>query len=293
MRAYRRRYSSVVAVLLCLLLGFFLAKGTGVTAQQKVFEKNLQEMCTEYRLVSLRELASFKWDKVLLFPAYTSSDEIYAKVGYKWAHAPNISLREDQMGLVFLLEGKVVCSIFSPTFQYLLSSEAEELWAASDPQFAVVSRQDQGLQLSWYDPESFPSEALCGAPEMLVGEMLHAGRDGALETQGRLTTTAEGFICGFLTWRMYKDEESSELVGLGTIHFSGTFAQEGNMHCKVTKTSAVLQSGIARTEEAWTEQEVYLSLVEEQFRADFCIDVQLMRGDEVILETSCLFVGAR
>lgn len=61
--------------------------------------------------VNLKDLTPFGWDTVYSFDPYTSKEQIYETVGYKWDDISE-TLSEGMNQVVFMKDGKVVCHVF-------------------------------------------------------------------------------------------------------------------------------------------------------------------------------------
>lgn len=61
--------------------------------------------------VNLSEITPFDWDTVYTFSPYTSTQNIYNTVGYKWDTISE-TVNEGMNQIVFMKDGKVVCYIY-------------------------------------------------------------------------------------------------------------------------------------------------------------------------------------
>ena len=61
--------------------------------------------------VNLTDITPFEWDVVYSFDPYTTKDEIYETVGYKWDSISE-TVNEGMNQIVFLKDGKVVCYLY-------------------------------------------------------------------------------------------------------------------------------------------------------------------------------------
>ncbi|MDF2588545.1 MAG: lipoprotein [Anaerocolumna sp.] len=61
--------------------------------------------------VNLSEITPFDWDTVYTFSSYTSTQNIYNTVGYKWDTISE-TVNEGMNQIVFMKDGKVVCYIY-------------------------------------------------------------------------------------------------------------------------------------------------------------------------------------
>ena len=128
----------------------------------------LIENVTEYKIVALRDLTPFEWDRVLFFEGYTSPETMYDAVGYEWDRVSFVG--EFATNLIFLLNGKVVCYLTkhssrdlidnrSHTIYTAIRSEKNELLKEDDPKFLVTELSTREythgtslyLRLEWFD----------------------------------------------------------------------------------------------------------------------------------------------
>ncbi|MFC4323087.1 hypothetical protein [Litchfieldia salsa] len=81
----------------------------------KVNEKRLKEeiisIDESVTKVNLLDITPFEWDVVYSFDPYTSSEDIYEKVGYKWDEITE-TVSEGMNQIVFMKDGKVVCYVY-------------------------------------------------------------------------------------------------------------------------------------------------------------------------------------
>lgn len=61
--------------------------------------------------VNLKDLTPFEWDTVYSFDPYTSKEQVYETVGYRWDKISD-ALSEGMNQIVFLNDGEVVCYVF-------------------------------------------------------------------------------------------------------------------------------------------------------------------------------------
>lgn len=61
--------------------------------------------------VNLKDMTPFEWDTVYSFDPYTSKEQVYETVGYRWDRISE-ALSEGMNQIVFLNDGEVVCYVF-------------------------------------------------------------------------------------------------------------------------------------------------------------------------------------
>ncbi|WP_458413364.1 hypothetical protein ACNQFZ_00240 [Schinkia sp. CFF1] len=61
--------------------------------------------------IHLEDITPFEWDVVYSFNPYTSKEEIYKTIGYKWDRISE-TVSEGMNQIVFLKDGKVVCYLY-------------------------------------------------------------------------------------------------------------------------------------------------------------------------------------
>jgi hypothetical protein len=90
--------------------------------RKKAFEQSLRvaierkAQSESDRTVELRDLTDFEWEKVYIFPPYTSADQIKRDLGFDWPSAKDTGIEMfDQYNLlVFVQRGTVIHYVMFP-----------------------------------------------------------------------------------------------------------------------------------------------------------------------------------
>jgi hypothetical protein len=69
---------------------------------------------SDVSVVNVPELATFAWDRLIIFPPYTSSSQIEKELGFSWSESDWIEKRDDVALLVFVDQGRVVRFVDHP-----------------------------------------------------------------------------------------------------------------------------------------------------------------------------------
>jgi hypothetical protein len=139
----KRTVAIVVIGLLCLAISFIIT-----LLQKDVWNQNEDLLKVEVLAlgpsvdtVNLREITPFKWDVAYSFPPYTSKEDIYKTVGYKWDRISE-TVNEGMDQIVFMKDGKVVCYIYGypENKGYSLSIQSDQYKDA-----AIILRAEDDL----------------------------------------------------------------------------------------------------------------------------------------------------
>lgn len=104
--------TGIVVIALAVILIFFNL------FKEEVWEDNANKLVNSFNIISgdadiqdLNDFIPFEWDKLYSFTPYTSKEEIYKVIGYKW---DNISetVNDDMNQIVFVNKGKVICYLY-------------------------------------------------------------------------------------------------------------------------------------------------------------------------------------
>jgi hypothetical protein len=106
----RNRKKLILIAATLFIVYKFLAQDV-LDVNARTLKENVLSLDQKVESVNLKDLTSFEWDTVYSFDPYTSKEQIYETVGYKW---DNISeaLSEGINQVVFMKDGKVVCHVF-------------------------------------------------------------------------------------------------------------------------------------------------------------------------------------
>lgn len=85
---------------------------------QDIWEKNESLLKEEVlaiqenvKTINLLDITPFEWDLIYSFSPYTSKEEIYKTVGYKWAGVKT-TVSEGMGQIIFMKDSKVVCYLY-------------------------------------------------------------------------------------------------------------------------------------------------------------------------------------
>lgn len=145
----KKRYM-VAAVFLTLLIILIWAdpfKKEIWDTNAKLLEGKILTMEIPDDSVNLTDFTPFDWDKVYSFPPYSTREDIYDVVGYKWDQIRE-TVNEGMNQIVFMNNGKVVCYIYGypSNNKYGISlnssEEATTLYAENNEKFKVLKEND-------------------------------------------------------------------------------------------------------------------------------------------------------
>ncbi|MDR6121315.1 hypothetical protein QFZ87_000912 [Bacillus sp. SLBN-46] len=109
-----KRTAAIVAIgLLCLAITVIinLLHKDVWNQNEDLLKAEVLSLGASVDTVNLREVTPFKWDVAYSFPPYTSKEDIYKTVGYKWDRISE-TVNEGMNQIVFMEEGKVVCYLY-------------------------------------------------------------------------------------------------------------------------------------------------------------------------------------
>jgi hypothetical protein len=180
----------------------------------EIFRQTLIENVTEYRIVALSDLTSFKWDRVLFFEGYTSAEAMYEAVGYRWDEI-RFEVGKLETDLVFMYEDKVVCHLTEHysidmidnrpyTIRIGIRSEKSELLKEDSPKFLVTDLRRRestngtslNLSLNWFDDTLVDIDKSRSYSEAISGQW--NGHDGVTRVTLDFVLTKEGLVRGFI-----------------------------------------------------------------------------------------------
>jgi hypothetical protein len=83
-----------------------------------IWDSNAKKLSNAFNIISgdaridnLSQFTPFEWDTLYSFDPYTSKDEIYKTIGYKWDQISE-TVNENMNQIVFMKDRKVVCYVF-------------------------------------------------------------------------------------------------------------------------------------------------------------------------------------
>lgn len=83
-----------------------------------IWDSNAKKLSNSFDIISgdariddLSQFTPFEWDTLYSFDPYTSKDEIYKTIGYKWDRIRE-TVSEEMNQIVFMKDRKVVCYIY-------------------------------------------------------------------------------------------------------------------------------------------------------------------------------------
>lgn len=92
----------------CCLVAVACSRTRGDEALGKTISAAAQEGARDVNVVDVPVLAAFEWDRLHVFPPYTSATTIQQELGFSWSEARRIEKHDDFVLLVFLNRGQVV-----------------------------------------------------------------------------------------------------------------------------------------------------------------------------------------
>jgi hypothetical protein len=86
--------------------------------KKDIWDTNAENFKSSFNVISgdaeiddLAKFTPFKWDTLYSFAPYTSEEEIYKTIGYKWDNIDE-TVSEGMNQIVFISNGKVVCYLY-------------------------------------------------------------------------------------------------------------------------------------------------------------------------------------
>ncbi|MEH7380917.1 hypothetical protein V7138_10590 [Bacillus sp. JJ1533] len=102
---------TIVITAIVMIAGFILLKKDLWDKNEELLRKQVLSIGQKVETINLADVTPFEWDTVYSFGPYTSKEDIYETVGYKWDNIQE-TMNEDMDQIVFLNDGKVVCYIY-------------------------------------------------------------------------------------------------------------------------------------------------------------------------------------
>lgn len=99
----------LIAVVLLILYRLLVRDIWDVNA--RLLKDNVLSLDQKVESVNLKDLTPYEWDTIYSFDPYTSKEQVYETVGYKWDKISE-ALSEGMNQIVFLNDGAVVCYVF-------------------------------------------------------------------------------------------------------------------------------------------------------------------------------------
>gem|GEM_PF-4428017 len=186
------------------------------------FREEVENACTEYRVVSLADLAPVTWDRALLFQGYITAEEMYDRVGYRWREVIAYPHSTQLYRIVFLEDGIVVYEVEGYANMHVTETE---VFYKDNPSFIVRSKvgepretansfRDDSIYL-YRLPVGKASDHLMQCPQSvremldakgmqasdaLVGKWISKDAMSIFAPRGELIVSKEGLLCGFITY---------------------------------------------------------------------------------------------
>ncbi|MCT4595639.1 MAG: hypothetical protein N4A57_15430 [Anaeromicrobium sp.] len=114
----RKTYAIVsIFVLICsviILVNPFKEKVWDLNS--KLLRKEVLSLEQTDKRINLSRLTPFQWDRIYSFSPYTSKEEIYKALGYKWDYACE-TLNEGMDNVIFTKDKEVVCYLSGYPFR--------------------------------------------------------------------------------------------------------------------------------------------------------------------------------
>lgn len=102
---------TAIVVLLGIVLFIQLGKQEVWEANETLLKEKILSLDQSVETINIVQLTPFAWDVVYSFDPYTSKEQIYETVGYKWDRITE-TVSEGMNQIVFLQDGKVVCYVY-------------------------------------------------------------------------------------------------------------------------------------------------------------------------------------
>lgn len=106
-----RNKKTVILIAVVLLILYRLLVRDIWDVNARLLKDNVLSLDQKVESVNLKDLTPFEWDTVYSFDPYTSNEQVYETVGYKWDRISE-ALSEGMNQIVFLNDGEVVCYVY-------------------------------------------------------------------------------------------------------------------------------------------------------------------------------------
>ncbi|USK68529.1 hypothetical protein [Peribacillus asahii] len=97
--------------IICIAIIINLLKKDLWDVNEALLKEEVLSIGYSVETINLLDITPFEWDVVYSFKPYTTKDDIYETVGYKWDTISE-SVNEGMNQIVFLNDGKVVCYLY-------------------------------------------------------------------------------------------------------------------------------------------------------------------------------------
>lgn len=158
-----------ILALLCILLLLVCIKGSNTFSKTKQYELEFYSTLLVYmksnNIIPIREVVPVNWNKMKVFPAYSTKDDKIDYVGYRYANDLQDITHEDVISLVFLWDDSLVyyVDVLVPRMFQIEKKEngPDELWL-SNTYHVQLDETIAGYPTEWayynYVDEAFISE---------------------------------------------------------------------------------------------------------------------------------------
>ncbi|KAB2335649.1 hypothetical protein [Bacillus mesophilum] len=143
----KKPFLIVAMILLFSAVSTSLLKEEEWEVNAELLKEEVRSIEPSAKIVNLTDLTPFQWDTVYSFDPYTSKENIYETVGYKWGSIHE-TVNEGMNQLVFMNGEKVVCYLYGypENIGYSISFTGER--GAGDPSVSVLhASYDQPFQI--------------------------------------------------------------------------------------------------------------------------------------------------
>ena len=130
---------ATIFVLLCILLRLVSVKGSDSISKTEQYELEFYSTLLVYMesnsVIPIREVVPVSWNKMKVFPAYSTKDDKIDYVGYRYADDLQDITHEDVISLVFLWDDSLVyyVDVLVPRMFQIQKKEngPDELWLSN------------------------------------------------------------------------------------------------------------------------------------------------------------------
>ena len=109
----KKRITFIIVALIMLLIILFISqkKNEIWEVNEDLLKEEVLSINQALKTVNLADITPFEWDIAYSFDPYTSKDQIYETVGYKWDDIVE-TVNEGMNQIVFMKDSKVVCYLY-------------------------------------------------------------------------------------------------------------------------------------------------------------------------------------
>ncbi|MBM7602571.1 hypothetical protein JOC75_000541 [Metabacillus crassostreae] len=134
----------VVCIMLIVAFIKFIEEEDLWDLNEKRFKEKILSIDESVEKVNLIDVTPFEWDVAYSFNPYTSNEDVYEMVGYKWADITE-TINEGMNQIVFMKDEEVVCYVYGYPENNGYGLYFNTLMVTSDSQLVFQVDRSSGL----------------------------------------------------------------------------------------------------------------------------------------------------